>query len=129
MANPSIKRLFGPIALTATLTTNVYQGTTGSSLTAGTNVPAGAASALIYDILKHIHVVNKTGSPATFTLYVGSTGANSAGTEFFTAQSVGANASFDWYGNLKLLSTDFIVGGASALTTLVILGEGEQYVV
>jgi hypothetical protein len=113
MANPSIKRTFGPLALTATLTTNVYN----------------QGSALIYDIIKHIHVTNKTGSPATFTLYLGATGANAAGTELFVAQSVGANASFDWYGNLKMLSTDFLVGGASALTTLVIVGEGEQYVV
>jgi hypothetical protein len=123
MANPSIKRLFGPAALTATLTTNVYQGTTGTT-------PAGAtASALIYDIVKHLHIVNKTVGAVTFTLYVGLTGANTAGTEWFFGQSVAADAVYDWYGNLKLLSTDFLVGGASALTSLVITLEGEQYVV
>jgi hypothetical protein len=113
MANPSVKRTAGPLALTNTLTTNVYNNT----------------SALIYDVIKHIHVVNKTGSPATFSLWLGATGANAAGTELFNAQSVPANGVFDYYGNLKMLSTDFLVGGASANTTLTITIEGEQYVV
>jgi hypothetical protein len=113
MANPSTKRTFGPIALTNTLTTNVYNNT----------------SALIYDVIKQLHVVNKTGGAVTFSLWVGATGANAAGTEFFNAQSVAANQVYDWYGNLKMLSTDFLVGGASAATSLSIIGMGEQYVV
>ena len=129
MANPSIKRLVGPIALTATLTTNVYAGTTGSSVTPSTNAAAGAASALIYDIIKHLHIVNKTAGAVTFSLWLGATAANTAGTEWFNAQSVAANAVYDWYGNLKMLSTDFIVGGASAATSLAAVLEGEQYVV
>lgn len=123
MANPSIKRLVGPVALTNTLTTNVYAGTTGTT-------PAGAAaSALIYDIVKHIHVANKTAGAVTFSLWLGATGANAAGTELFNAVSVAANQVYDWYGNLKMLSTDFMVGGASAATSLTIFLEGEQYVV
>lgn len=113
MANPSIKKTVGPIALTNTLTTNVYN----------------QASALIYDIIKHIHITNKTAGAVTFTLYLGLTGANTAGTELFTGQSVAANSSFDYYCNLKMLNTDFLVGGASAATSLTILIEGEQYVV
>lgn len=113
MGNPSIKRTVGPVALSATLTTNVYN----------------QGSALIYDIVKHIHVVNKTGAPATFSLWLGVTGGNAAGTELFTAQVVAANASFDYFCNLKMTSTDFLVGGASAGTTLTITIEGEQYVV
>ena len=109
----TVKRTFGPAALSATLTTNIYNNT----------------SALIYDVLKHIHVVNKTAGAVTFSLWVGATGANAAGTEFFNAQSVAANSVFDWYGSLKMLSTDFLVGGASAATSLTIIGEGEQYVV
>lgn len=129
MANPSIKRLLGPVALTATLTTNIYQGTTGTSLTAGTNAVAGSASALIYDIVKHIHIANKTAGAITFTMYVGATGANAAGSELFVAKNVPANDVYDFYTNMKLLSTDFIVGGASALTSLTVTIEGEQYVV
>lgn len=113
MSNPSTKRTFGPVALSATLTTNVYNNT----------------SALIYDVIKHVHVVNKTSGAVSFSLWLGATGANAAGTELFNAQSVAANSTFDWYGNLKMLSTDFLVGGASAGTSLTIVGEGEQYVV
>lgn len=109
----TIKRTFGPLALTTTLTTNVYNNT----------------SALIYDVLRHVHIANKTGSAATFTLYIGGTGGNVAGTEWFTAYSVAANSVFDWYGMLKLTSTDFIVGGAGTATALTIMAEGEQYAV
>lgn len=109
----TIKRTFGPLALTNTLTTNVYNN----------------SSALIYDVIKHIHIANKTAGAVTFSLWLGATGANAAGTELFTAVSIAANDYFDWYGNLKMLSTDFLVGGASAATSLTIVGMGEQFVV
>lgn len=109
----TIKRTVGPVALSATLTTNVYN----------------QGSALIYDIIRHIHVVNKTASAASFSLWLGATGANAAGTELFIAQNVAANSSFDWYGVLKMTSTDFLVGGASAGTTLTLTAMGEQNVV
>ena len=113
MANPSIKRLAGPVAMSNTLTTNIYNNT----------------SALIYDIIKHIHIANKTAGAVTFSLWLGATGANAAGTELFTAVTIAANSTFDWYGNLKMLSTDFLVGGASAATSLTITVMGESYVV
>jgi hypothetical protein len=113
MAYGTLKRTFGPLALTTTLTTNVYNN----------------ASALIYDKIEHIHVVNKTGSAATFSLWIGLTGANTAGTEWFNAQSVAANSVYDFYCLVKLLSTDFIVGGAGTTTALTITGSGEQFVV
>lgn len=113
MANPSVKRTVGPVAMSATLTTNIYNNT----------------SALIYDVIKHIHIANKTAGAVTFSLWLGATGANAAGTELFTAFSVAANDTFDYYCNLKMLSTDFLVGGASAATSLTITIEGEQYVV
>src|SRR6185369_7316047 len=97
MANPSMKRIAGPLALTTTLTTNVYNNTNSS----------------IFDLLKHIHIANKTSSAATFTLYIGATGANAAGTELFVAKTVLANDVYDWYTpGLKMLSTDFLVGGS-----------------
>jgi hypothetical protein len=101
------------LALTNTLTTNVYN----------------QGSALIYDVIKHIHVVNKTSGAVNFTLYLGATGATTAGTEIFFQQNVAANSVFDWYGNMRMNSTDFLVGGASAATSLTIEGEGEQFVV
>ncbi len=110
----TIKRTFGPVAMSNVLTTNVYN----------------QASALIYDVLTHIAIVNKTAGAVTFTLYLGATGANVAGTEVIgVAKSVAANDTYHWYGRLKMTSADFLVGGASALTSLTITGEGEQNVV
>lgn len=110
---------FGPVALTTTLTTNVLNPPTA---TGGVN----AGSSAQYIILKHIRIVNKTGSPATFSLWLGATGANAAGTEVIgTALSVAANSAYDWYGMLRLDSTDFLVGGSGTATALTIQGEGE----
>lgn len=110
---------FGPIALTNTLTTNLLNPPTA---TGGTN---GGSSAQ-YIVLNHIRIVNKTSSAATFSLYLGATGANAAGTEVIgTGLSVAANSAYDWYGALRIDAADFLVGGASASTTLTIQGEGE----
>lgn len=109
----TIKRTVGPVALTTTLTTNVYN----------------QGSALINDVLRHIHITNKTAGAATFSLWIGATGANAAGTEFFNGQSIAAHGVYDWYGALKMISTDFLVGGSDTATALTIIIEGEQYVV
>jgi len=108
----TIKLQFGPLALTTTYTTNVYNN----------------SSALIYDVIRHIHVANKLLAD-TFRLYKGATGANAVGTEMFFDYPVAAKQSYDYYGALKLVSTDFLVGGAATTLTLTIYGEGEQYVV
>jgi len=77
-------------------------------------------------IIKHIRIVNKTGGAITFSLWLGATGANTAGTEVIgQALSVAANSAFDYYGVLRLDVADFLVGGASAGTSLSIEGEGE----
>lgn len=113
---------FGPVALTTTYATNVLNpGTT----TGGVN-----ASAAPYDktriILRHIRIVNKTGTAATFRLWIGATGANAAGTEFLGYdKSVPANDAVDWYGYLPLDTADFLVGGAGTTLALTIEGEGE----
>jgi hypothetical protein len=110
---------FGPIALTTTLTTNLLNPPTA---TGGVN---GGSSAQ-YIILKHVRIVNKTGSAATFSLWLGATGGNAAGTEVIgQALSVAANSFHDWYGMLRLDSADFLVGGAGTTTALTIQGEGE----
>jgi len=110
---------FGPTALTNTYSTNILNPPAASG-------GVGAGSSGQYIILRHIRVVNKTGSAATFRLWLGATGANTAGTEVVGYDlSVPANSAYDWYGQLRLDTTDFLVGGASALTTLTIQGEGE----
>lgn len=112
MGVPAIMQLVTPVAMLATLTTNILN-----------------PSANTYAIVRQIHIVNKTSGTVTFSLWVGLTNANTAGTEFFNAQSVAANSVYDWYGALKLTSSQFIVGGAGAGTSLTIQISGELYAV
>ena len=110
---------FGPVALTTTLGTNLLNPPT---TTGGVN--AGSSSQFI--ILKHLRIVNKTASAVNFSLWLGATGANVAGTEVVgQGLSIAANSSYDYYGLLRLDAADFLVGGASANTALSIMGEGE----
>ena len=112
---------FGPIALTTTYTTNLLNPPTA---TGGTN--GGSSSQ--YILLNHLRIINKTGTAATFRLFLGATGANAAGTEIIGYdKSVPANDSVDFYpaGGLRLDAADFLVGGAGTTLALVIEGSGE----
>lgn len=113
---------FGPVALTNTYTTNILNpGTT----TGGTNSTASPYDKLRI-ILTHIRIVNKTNGAVTFRLFIGATGANAAGTEFLGYDfSIPANTGQDFYMRVPLDTADFLVGGASAGTSLTIEGEGE----
>jgi hypothetical protein len=109
----------GPIALTNTLTTNLVNPPTA---TGGVN----CGSSSMYVILRHIRIVNKTAGAVTCSFWLGATGANAAGTEVIgQGLSVPANSYVDWYGLLRLDAADFLVGGASANTSLSFEGEGE----
>lgn len=111
----------GPVALTTTLTTNIFNLTVTSL--AG---PVGITLTQPYATLTHIAIVNKTASAATFSLYRGATGANAAGTEFIgTATTVAANTTFHWYGRARFDSTSFLVGGSPTATALTLQGELE----
>jgi hypothetical protein len=111
----------GPVALTTTLTTNVINPPT---LTGGVQAPPNSTNT--YLILSHIRIVNKTGSAATFSLWLGATAGNVAGTEVIgTATSVPANSAFDWYGRMRIDTTQFLVGGAGTATALTLEAEGE----
>lgn len=83
----------------------------------------------IYTVIRHIHIANVTAGAVTFTLYVGATGGSTGGTELFKGYSVAANSTFDYYTVLKMVSTDYLTGLASAATSLTITVEGEQVVV
>lgn len=112
--------IFGPVALTTTLTTNIVAPAAAGASAVGYTATAS------YIILRKFRVVNKTAAAATFTLYKGATGANAAGTEIAVAQSVGANSSYEWVGMMRLEGANgFLVGGASANTTLTFEAEGE----
>ena len=111
----------GPVALTTTLTTDILNCNITSA--AG---PVGFTGTDYYLIIRHISIVNKTGSNATFSLYLGATGANAAGTEIIgIGTTVAGNSRHDWYGMLRLDAADFIVGGSNTATALTILFEGE----
>ena len=112
---------FGPVALTNTLTTNILN----SNITSLAG-PVGFTATQPYIIIRHIRIVNKTAGAVTFSLWKGATGANAAGTEVIgIGQSIPANSSYDWYGQMRFDAADFLVGGASANTSLSIQGEGE----
>lgn len=120
--------ILGPVALTTTLTTNIFSPPT---ITGGTGVPP--VSTNTYYIIRHIRVVNKTGTAATFSLWKDATAGNTAGKEIIgQAYSVPANSFFDWYGSMRLSSDEtdkFIVGGAGTTTALTIQAEAEMGVV
>lgn len=109
----------GPVALTATLTTNILNPPTA---TGGVN----GGSSPMFVILRHIRIVNKTVGAVSCSFWLGASGANLAGTEIIgQTLSVAAYSYIDWYGQLRLDSTDYLVGGASASASLSIEGEGE----
>ena len=110
---------FGPLALTTTLTTDLLRPPTTSG-----GVNAGAANC--YIILKHIRIVNRTSAAATFSLWLGASAGNAAGTEVIgQGLTVQANQAFDWYGLLRIDYADYLVGGAGSANALTIQGEGE----
>jgi hypothetical protein len=120
MASNKAQR-FGPVALTTTLTTNIL-----NPAAAGANAVGGYTATATYFIIRHVRIVNKTASAATFTLYIGATGANVAGTEFMgVGQSVAANAAYDWYGMVRMDAADFLVGGSNTAVALTLDAEGE----
>lgn len=112
---------FGPVALTTTLTTNILNPAVTSL-----SGPVGFTMTQPYIVLRHVRIVNKTASAATFSLWKGATGGNAAGTEVIgQGVSVPANSYFDWYGIMRFDSADFLVGGSNTATALSIQGEGE----
>lgn len=110
---------FGPVALTNTMTTNILNGPAQAA--AGVNVAAQD----LYMVLRHIRIVNKTAGAVTCSFWLGATGGNAAGSEVIgQGLSVAANSYVDWYGQMPMFAADFLVGGASANTSLSIQGEG-----
>lgn len=108
----TLKRIAGPAYL-------------GSSVADIYTPPAST----IYTVIRQIHIANVTAGAVTFTLYVGGTGGSTGGTEIAKGVSVAANSYVDLFFNLKMVSTDFLSGLASAGTSLTIVVMGEQVVV
>ena len=89
----------GPVALTSTLTTNILNPPTVSG-----GVGLAGTNSATYLIIRHIRIVNVTGTLATFTLAVGATGATPSVSNSVVGfgTSVAANSFIDWYGQLRL---------------------------
>jgi|ERR1035437_723983 hypothetical protein len=86
------------------------------------------ATTPIYTILQHIHIANITAGAVAFTLCVSTTGDATNGKNLFKGQSIPPNTTFDFYPNLKMLATDFLVGLDGNGAALVITVEGELHV-
>lgn len=122
-ANKAIR--MGPVAMSNVTATNILNPPT---LTGGTGL--AGTNAATYLIIRHIRIVNKTAGAVTFSLWLGASGGNVAGTEVVgIGNSIGANSYVDWYGMLRMDTADFLVGGASASTSLTFQAEGEIGVV
>ena len=110
---------FGPVALSATMTTNILNAPT-------TTGGVGCGTPNTYILLRHVRVVNKTSGVVNCSFWLGATGANTAGTEvLWQAKDVPAHDAIEWGGVLRLDPADFLVGGASAGTSLTFEAEGE----
>lgn len=103
--NGVVKRIAGPAYL-ANAVANIYT----------------PASSDVYTVITQIHIANVTGGAVTFTLYIGATGGSTGGTEIAKAVSVAANSTtyLPFSPGIKLVSTDFLTGLASAATSLTI---------
>lgn len=120
MASNKIIR-FGPVALTTTTSTNIIN-TSITSLSG----PVGYTQTQPYVIIRHIRLVSKTTAATTVSLFIGATGANAAGSEFLgSSLSLAGNTAYDWYGMVRLDAADFLVGSASAATSVTFEAEGE----
>lgn len=111
---------FGPVALTSTLTTNIIH-----PADAGAN-GVGYTPGVAYILLTHIRIVSKAAGAVTFSLWLGATGANTAGTEVVgSGYTIAGGGTFDWYGRMRITNSQYLVGGASANTSLTLEAEGE----
>lgn len=106
----TLKRIAGPAYL-ANSAANIY-------------TPPNSA---VYVEINHIHIANVTAGPVTFTLYVGATGGSAGGTELEKQVSIAANSVWNEYYRLRMDSTDFLTGLASAATSLVITVSGQYH--
>lgn len=111
---------FGPVAVPAAAGNLIAPAAAGAG-------PVGYVATADYIVLRHVRIVNKTGGAVTFSGFLGATGASAAGTEVIgSGLSIPANSYHDWYGSLRLEGANgFLTGLASAVTSLVLTGEGE----
>lgn len=108
------KQKTGPVAL-GTAAANIFQG--------------GGGDATLRDVITHIRVVNVTGLAATFSLWIGATGASVAGTELAKDRTVDGNKEVDIYCSTPLGSTEYLVGKSNTAAALTITVDRERTVI
>lgn len=122
------------MTLTTTTTTNLFNPPT---TTGGTNAGGPAYPTKTYMLIKHVRVGNVLGASAKVALWLGATGANTVTTSAIFPGSasagsltqgvvVAANSFVEWYGEIRMDTADFLVGGSDTASSLVIEIEGEM---
>ena len=111
----------GPVALTSVTTTNIWNFNVTSL--AG---PVGFTLTQPVVIIRFIRIVNRSGTAAWFSFWLGATGANLAGTEVIgNGFSIPGNFSFQTSDALRMDATQFLVGGASVNNALTLMASAE----
>lgn len=82
-----------------------------------------------YALVRHIHLVNQDSSARTVSLWLGATAAEADGTEILEEKSIAANDVYDLYfpSGLKMTTSDFLTGTASAASQVIVTVTGELY--
>jgi hypothetical protein len=115
-----------PIALSAVATTNLLNCAVTSL-----SGPVGFTMNQPYLIITRMRLVNiDTGAGHNFSLFKGATGADVGttsiiGNDFPLTAAGTAGSVYDWYGNLRLDSTDFLTGGADTANKIILEIEAE----
>lgn len=83
-----------------------------------------------FGLIRQIHLANTSTSTAvTVSLFIGATGAEAGGTEILKDYNIPIGKVYDLYfpGGLKLTNSDFLVGDASASSSVTATIVGEEY--
>lgn len=82
--------------------------------------PVGFTLSQPYLLISHIRFVNIDASAHNFTLFKGATGGSSATTAVVgSGKVIAANDVYDWYGDLRLDSADFLTGLADSANKII----------
>lgn len=106
------KRLAGP-AFLASSATNIY-------------TPADSDR---YALISGLNFTNADSVPRTFSIYIGATGASTAGTQLISNKVLQAGETYTWFApasKLRMDSTDFLVGICSAASAIAVVVMGEH---
>lgn len=112
------KRLnFQTVALTTSAAN--YLNCLITTLTGG----VGFAVTQPYILLRHIHFANNSATPTTVSFFKGATGGSTLAV--YSAVPIAGNGVLDWYGEIRLDSTDFLSALVGAATVYMSIDSAE----